>query len=178
MDDKTIGVLLKSNPQKGIQVMMEEYHGLVNTITNRILYFSPMDSEECVADTFIQVWKNADNIDFNQGTLKGYIICTAKNLSINRYKKIKRTTTIELFENELFEEDDILDNLINKESIESVKQIIMSMPEPKKEIVTRRYFLFQTVKEIAQKCNLSAKQVENQLYQSKLFIRRQLEERM
>lgn len=178
MDDKTIGILLKSNPQKGIQAMMEEYHGLVNTITNRILYFSPLDAEECVADTFIQVWKNAEKVDFDRGTLKGYLIYTARNLSINRYKKIKRTATIELFENELSEEDDILDSLINRESVESIRQIIMGMPEPKKEIITRRYFLFETVKEIAQKLNLSSKQVENHLYQSKLFIRRQFEERM
>ena len=178
MDDKAIGALLKSSPEMGIQAMMKEYYGLVKAITTRILYFSDSDSEECLADTFIQIWKNADRIDFEKGTFKEYIVCTARNLSIDRYRKITRTTAAELYENVLYEKKDILDDLISKESIESVKRIVAGLKEPRKEITIRRYFLFETVKEISIRLDLPTKKVENHLYQAKLFIRKQLEERV
>ena len=131
-----------------------------------------------MADTFIQIWKNAESIDFDRDTLKEYIVCTARNISINRYRKLKKMPMTELFEDERPVGpvgDDILDSLINRESIEEVKRIVMRMPEPKREIVTRRYFLFENVREIAMELNLSSKQVMNQLYQAKLLIRNRLE---
>jgi RNA polymerase sigma-70 factor (ECF subfamily) len=61
-----------------------------------------------------------------------------------------------------------LDNEVSKSiNKEIIRETINSLPYPDKDIFIRRYYLFESVKEIAQYLDLTPKSVENKLYRGK-----------
>jgi RNA polymerase sigma-70 factor, ECF subfamily len=177
MDDVTILALLKSDPHVGYVNLLEKYQGLVGAIIWRILPKCQEDAEECIADTFIQIWKGAVKELIDGAQLKGLLIWTARNIAINRYRKIKKSPTVPFIEElEPAASDNVLNELIVNEDASWLMSIINQLAEPNREIVTRRYFLYESVKEISETMKLPAKQIENRLYQSKLYLRKALDE--
>jgi len=169
MNDAKLVDLLKHNPSKGLELAVDKYSGLVKTIVVRIIgYDRQEDVEETVSDVFVELWKSIDNFDSEKGQLKNYIISIARFVSLNTYnRKILKHDLIPLEEDE-FEFDVDLDNEVSKSiNKEIIKVTIKSLPHPDKDIFIRRYYLFESVKEIAQNLNLTPKSVENKLYRGK-----------
>ena len=176
MNDTKLVNLLKNNPAKGLEVAVHQYTGLVKTIVVRIIgYDNQQDVEETVSDVFVELWKSIDNFDPKKGKLKNYIISIARFLSINTYnRKIIKHNLIPLEEDDL-EFDMDLDNEVSKSiNKEIIKNTINNLPCPDKDIFIRRYYLFETVKEIASYLNLTPKTVENKLYRGKDKLRAEL----
>jgi RNA polymerase sigma-70 factor (ECF subfamily) len=177
-DDLEIVALLKVDHHLGYSKLLKKYRGLVGAIIWRILPGQHEDAEECIADTFIQIWKGASKDKIDGSQLKGLLIYTARNTAINRYRKIKKSPAVPFSdEMAILSSDDALDDLIAKEDASSLMSLISKMSEPDKEILTRRHFLFESVKEISEIMKLPARQIENRLYQSKLRLSRALGER-
>lgn len=173
MNDEKIIHELKQNPSKGLESAVEAYSGLVKTIVVRILgYENRRDVEECISDVFVQLWKSIDNYDKSKGLFKNYIISIARYVSINTCKrKILRHELIPIEENDL-ELDLDLDNEVSKEiNKKIIKDAIDDLPQPDKDIFIRRYYLYESIKEIAESLNLNTKAIENKLYRGKEKLR-------
>lgn len=169
MNDEKIIELLKQNPSQGLSCSIETYGALVKTIATRILgYENKRDIEECISDIFVEVWKSIDNYDKDKGIFKNYIISIARNVSINTYRrKINKQVLIPLEENDL-ELDFDLDNEVAKNINKNIiNETLNSLPQPDKDIFIRRYYLFESIKDIASFLNLNTKLVENKLYRGK-----------
>jgi RNA polymerase sigma-70 factor (ECF subfamily) len=179
MDDKTIISLLRNNPQKGMRMMIEMYHRLVGAVICRVLSGYEEDIKECIDDTFLAVWKKSDILDTAKGSLKSFITTTARNTAISRYRKLKKENVIIPLDDDLADIRSIygeseIDNFINNDSLQ---ELIADLPEPSREMIIRRYFYRETVKEIANHFLLDEKQVENRLYQAKTRLKKQILER-
>ena len=169
MNDAKLVDLLKHNPSKGLETAVNQYSGLVKTIVVRIIgYDKQQDVEETVSDVFVELWKSIDNFNPEKGQLKNYIISIARYVSLNTYnRKILKHEMIPLEEDEL-EFDVDLENEVSKSiNKEIIKETIKSLPHPDKDIFIRRYYLFESIKEIAQNLDLTPKSVENKLYRGK-----------
>ena len=60
MKDLELIQLIKSNPDKGMHILIERYGGAVLTICRNFLYDCPeADVEEVVADAFTNFWKKS-----------------------------------------------------------------------------------------------------------------------
>ena len=169
MNDEKLIKLLKQNPSRGLSGAIETYGALVKTIVVRIIgYENQQDIEECISDVFVELWKSIDKYDQNKGILKNYIISIARFVSINTFRrKMNKGELIPLEENDLqvnFDISEVVTSSINKEII---KETIDSMPQPEKDIFIRRYYLYESIKEIASSLNLNNKAVENKLYRGK-----------
>ncbi|NLL04843.1 MAG: sigma-70 family RNA polymerase sigma factor [Clostridiaceae bacterium] len=169
MNDAKLVNLLKYNPSKGLEAAVDQYSGLVKTIVVRIIgYDKQQDVEETVSDVFVELWKSIGNFDPEKGQLKNFIISIARFVSLNTYnRKILKHELIPLEEDDLkFDVD--LDNEVSKSiNKEIIRETINSLPYPDKDIFIRRYYLFESVKEIAQYLDLTPKSVENKLYRGK-----------
>lgn len=174
MDDSTIILLLKNDTSKGLFEATKKYGGLVKAISIKILHNRAEDVEECVADTFVSLWKTVNSIDFNRGTLKGYIACIARNTAINRYNKLKRTHTDYIEDKDIISEKNIEEDIARKSDIAVLQGLLNDMGQPDKEIFIRRFFLFEKVKNIADKLGLTEKTVENKLFRGKQKLKKQL----
>ncbi len=177
-DDKLIK-LIKNNPSKGLSAAIEHYGPLVKTIVVRIIgYENQQDVEESVSDVFVELWKSADNFSPEKGNLKNYIISIARHVGINTYRrKLNKHELIPLEENDL-EIDLDLENEVSKTiNKDIIKDTIDNLPQPDKDIFIRRYYLFESVKEIASSLNLNPKAVENKLYRGKTRLKTALMDR-
>lgn len=57
MNDNEIYKLLLEDSDQGLYELIKKYSSYVKAIVSRILINRPEDIEECIADTFISVWK-------------------------------------------------------------------------------------------------------------------------
>jgi len=167
-DDKLIK-LIKNNPSKGLSIAIEQYGALVKTIVSRIIgYENKQDMEECVSDVFVELWKSIDNFNLDKGQLKNYLISIARHVGINTYnRKLIKHEIIPLEEDDLELELDLLNEVSKSINKNIIKDTLEDLPQLDKDIFIRRYYLFESVKDIAASLNINSKLVENKLYRNK-----------
>jgi RNA polymerase sigma-70 factor (ECF subfamily) len=176
MDDKKLLKLIREKPSEGLGEIIREYSGLLTAIVMRVLK-NPQETEECVADTFISLWKNIHTVK-KADSLKAYLICIARNNAIDRYRKFKNENTVSIDSIENFEiiaDDDVELLVVKNEFMEELQKIIMQIPELDREIFMRKYFLFESVREIAKNLNLTEIQVKDRLYRVRKQIKKNCE---
>lgn len=169
LNDKKLVQLIKNNPSKGLSTAIDTYGGLVKTIAVRIIgYENKSDVEECVSDVFVELWKSIDNYNEDKGILKNYIISIARNVSINTYRrKVLKHDVLPLEENDM-EMDFDLDNEVSKNINKNIiNETLNDLQQPDKDIFVRRYYLFESIKEISQSLDINTKTVENKLFRGK-----------
>ena len=177
MDDKQIILLLKNRPSYGLHEAIGKYRAAVQAVVSRVLPYHPQDVEECVADTFVSIWRIIDRIDADTKTFRGLILSTARNTAINRYNQLGRRPVVSLETLELAGEDDIALTVLSAETTKELQDLIVGMGQPDQEIFFRKYFLFESVQDIAAHVGLGEGGVRNRLYRGRQKLRRQLEER-
>ena len=177
MEDKQIILLLKNKPSDGFYEAIQKYRAAVTAVIARVLPYHPQDVEECVADTFVNIWRFIDRIDEETRTFKGLVLCTARNIAINRYNQLKRRQVISMETLDLVSDEDIALAVQGAEATKELQKLIVEMREPDQEIFFRKYFLFEPVKDIAKRLELDEVQVKNKLFRGRQRLRKQLEER-
>jgi len=99
MTDEEIAKRLR---QKNIEIfdyIMERYNKLLWVVAGNILEKSgsPEDIEDCISNVYIKLLENPKLYDYKKGSLKSFLVRVAKNLAIDRYRKLARgnVTTIQ-----------------------------------------------------------------------------------
>lgn len=172
MSDNEIIQLLKDKPSDGLYEVIQKYNRVIHAIVRRILPHHPADVEECVEDTFVNIWKNISRIDPDTPFFKAYILNMARNITISRYRQLKRKDEVSLESIPEPMENNIVETIIQAENNNEIQKLILEMEEPDRGIFFRRYFLFESYKQIAQALKLSEVQVKNKLYRKKSCLRK------
>lgn len=124
------------------------------------------DVEEIVSDVFVMLWKNAENIDLQKGTLRSYIAAAARNFALKRLNKQKEFTSIDgveiLDEKNFAEENSNADELWNA---------VMGLGEPDNEIFIRYYKYDEKLKDISKATGLNLSTVKTKLSRGKRKLR-------
>lgn len=173
MDERQLIVKIKRKPKDGLIDAFEMYGPLVKAITVKVLGNSNSeDVEECISDTFIKLWQSIGSYDEQKGSLKSFIAAIARNTAIDRYRKNK-TDFISLPIDDIEEASphDTEAAAINRIDIDLVKDAVRDLPEPDREIFYRRFFLSETINDIADKMVLKNKRVEKRLCKGKQKLR-------
>ena len=176
MEDSEIIALLKNDPGRGLCEAVRKYRPYAAAIVGRVLGDSERDAEECVADAFVAVWKTAQG-ERGLRSLKGCIAFAARNTAINRYRKLHREHMVDIDEIELPSGEDITLDFESGADVITVQELINGMDEPDREIFVRKYYLMESVREIARRTSLQEIQVKNRLYRGRQRLKKQLEER-
>ncbi|MDR2903834.1 MAG: sigma-70 family RNA polymerase sigma factor, partial [Clostridiales bacterium] len=131
------------------------------------------------SDTFLNAWKTVEKLSAAGSSLKGYLICIARNTAINRYHQLKKqyAETVVLLEETAQADGDVLGEIINEEDTFTLQQLIMSMEKTDRDIFIRKYFLFESVREIAAQMAIDEVQIKNRLYRGRQRLRAELSKR-
>ncbi len=181
MSEDDLLFLLKDNPEKGMQEMLELYGGAIATICDNFLYdFPQSDIEETIADTFIHFWKIREGFILKKDcSLKSYLYAIARNAARDKRRAAKKADIYSLEEISL----DLpagydLEQEVQRREYEAILHTCLEqMREPDKSVFLYRYFYGYKVRDIAAILSLSTKQVENILYRGKEKLRKDLLER-
>lgn len=127
------------------------------------------DIEEIVADVFVVLWKNAERIDLQKGTLRSYLAAVARNFALKRINRKTDHTVledIELSDGKDFIEENFHNNY--------VWETVMSLGEPDSEIFVRRYKFDEKIKDISKAMGLNISTVKTRLSRGKRKLRKML----
>lgn len=164
-----------TDPETGLRWAMRDYAALVRGILRRILPGREHDVEECMADVFVALWRNAKKIHEGQIPVRAWLIVTARNMGINRYRALSRREEVPLTEEMVHTLADLPPET-GGEATDLVAALVAAMDPPDREIFLRKYYLMQSSREIASALDLSVANVNTRLCRGRDRLRTQLRE--
>lgn len=173
MNDERIISAIKKKDETAINRVIEKYSKLLWSVSGAVLnnIGSTQDVEECVSDTFIYLWEHPDKYDPQRGKLRTWLSIIARTQAVNRCREIAKKNTVSLEDVRFIDQLGIVDDIFKEETRQALLAAIKALSESDREILIRRYFYEQKPKEIAVALDMSAKQVDNRLYQTKQKLR-------
>ena len=170
MNDARLLQMLREGKEEGPRALCAQYAPLAAAIARRVLSTRPEDVEEVAADTVLTVWQKRDAL--RADTLRGFVITTARNLAIDRWRQLWRRQEVPLFgcdqEDTAFLEAGLLGE-------ELQKQILAVLP-PDGEIFLRHYVLLESAKEIGAGFGLTESAVRARLHRTRNILRQEVDQ--
>ncbi len=178
MSDEKILLAIQNKDEQVMAAIMQKYSRLLWKVAAAVLVnaASVQEVEECVADVFIDFWLHPDKYNPNKGKLSSWLSLVTRSKAIERYRRMAKKREIPIEEEILVYHSELLTDIVAKEEKKKLLSCIEALENLDREIVMRRYYYEQKPKEIAVALNLSKKQVENRLYQTKKKLRKMLGE--
>ena len=137
----------------------------------RKYHLNPYESEEVVQQIFLKIWERREQFHLEK-SIQPYLYQSVKNESINYLKqrsviaRNKEEYTIKIKKAELFSEiseEDGTSALLARELEEQVNEAIEKLPEKCKEIFLMSRKEYLSMKEIAEKLDISVNTVQKQI---------------
>ena len=177
MDENRAIQEIKQGSEEALCRLIEQYTAYVSTIVMRVLgqTMSLSDVEEVTADVFLALWHNAASIQADG--VKGWLGSVARNKAKNRLRQAKQELPLE--ENVL-----IIDGaapeaaLEKKERQQIVREAILSMDQPTRDIFLRHYYYCQGVMTISEEMQLNVSTVKSHLRRGREKLRVILQDRL
>ena len=168
MTDTQLMNLLDTKPNKALKMLSERYSSLAMAIAGRVLPGRQMDLEEIAADVLIRIWQK--RTELNSETLRGFVITTARNLAIDRYRILRRQNEVPLFDQDQEAAEFLEDQVLTQVLAEQIK----TMSPPDGEIFLRHHLLLETAAEIAQRFGLTESAVRSRLHRMRKQLRKEV----
>lgn len=162
---------IKKKNQKGMEILIDQYNGLITSVIRYHLGSLINYEEECVSDTLLAIWDNVEGFDQDKNTFKNWICAIAKYKAID-YKR-KYLNKIEI--SDLDEQNYYIDkNLLKIEIQEELNETLKFLSDEDKEIFRRYYLNDESVIDIANDKKLAISSVHSKLSRGKAKIRKSL----
>lgn len=176
LNDEKIITAIKKRSEATINEIITKYSKLLWSVAEAVLSHvgSVQDVEECVADTFIYLWEHPEKFDHQRGKLKTWLSIIARTQAVNRYREITKRNILPLEDTDFVDQLDVADAVLEVETRQALIAAVNALCEPDREILIRRYYYDQKPKEIALALDMSVKQIDNRLYQTKRRLREML----
>ncbi len=157
-NDEQILRLIKRDSNAGMDMLVEMYGALAAHIIRRRIssVCSEYDVEECVAETFVDLYTQLDRIDLRKGSLKGYISVIARRRAADRFEQaVKENGSRSQIDESYFgtipdDSPSPETTAARNETSEQLMREVNRLGEPDSEILYRRYYLEQSLGEIAE----------------------------
>ena len=174
-DERTI-TAIKNRNEAAINEVITKYSKLLWSVAGAVLnnMGSTQDVEECVADAFIYLWEHPEKYNPQRGKLKTWLSIVARTQAVNRCREIAKRNIVPLEDTDFIDQLGIVDTVLEAETRRALLAAVNALGEPDREILIRRYYYEQKPREIALALDMSVKQVDNRLYQTKLKLRESL----
>lgn len=183
MSEEEIVERIKNRDETGLPLLAEKYGKLLVYIISGILGNRINDIEECVNDTYLKFWQNAAEFDFKRASLAAYLKIIARNTALNRLRDLKRHEECRIGEDISEFADicaDVRQNLegqiVRRERIEHLNDVIAKLPERERELMIRKYFYLQSSKTIARAMKTTVNAVDTRLSRLRGKLRAEFEE--
>ncbi len=167
MDDQQIIDLYFDRNEQAITETDVKYGKLCHSIAYNILS-NREDSEECVNDTYIGVWNAIPPT--RPDNLMAFVCRIARNLSLKRLeylKREKRSADVILSLDELsavLPDERYAPDVSDEDVGRLISQFLRTQKEDVRNVFIRKYYFFDSVKEIAERYSFTESKVKNMLF--------------
>ena len=178
-DEKIIGLFFERD-ESAVKETDSKYGRLCFEISNNILHSLP-DAEECVNDTYMKLWNAIPPT--HPENLKAYICKIARTISLMRYRHLSAKKRAREFEISLSEMEDVLpdesisENIADEHIGEAINEFLATLDKDSLNIFVRKYWFFDTVRDIALRYSFSESKVKSSLFHSREKLKKYLSEK-
>lgn len=168
MTDQELLAHLKHRPEQAMAELMDRYAPLAAAIAGRVLPGRGPDIEEVAADTMIRLWQSGGEL--RPETLRGFVITTARNLAIDRWRILRRRAEVPLFDNDAGDSAFLEQEALGRVLAEQIR----ALSPPDGEIFLRHYLLLETAAEIGRRFGLTESAVRARLHRMRTTLREEV----
>ena len=167
MDDQQIIDLYFDRNEQAITETDVKYGKLCHSIAYNILS-NREDTEECVNDTYIGVWNAIPPT--RPDNFMAFVCRIARNLSLKRLeflKREKRSADVILSLDELsavLPDERYAPDVSDEDVGRLISQFLRTQKEDVRNVFIRKYYFFDSVKEIAERYSFTESKVKNMLF--------------
>ena len=168
---------IKSKNPDALEFAVNCYGNLVFKIVYGVLNksFEMQYIEECVSDAFMGAWDNIESYDEQKGNFKNWLLAIAKYKAIDYKRKFYRHNKVQGIDDYTIPSKmDIEKVIISKENKEEVIKAIRGMRDIDKQIFMRRYFLDESIENIAQSLGTNRANTDNRLSRGRKVLKEKL----
>ena len=160
MQDEIIIKYIKKKKERGMELLIDKYRGIITAVVRRHLGVLTNYEYECVDDVLMSIWDNIKSFDCSKNTFKNWICAISKYKAID-YKK-KYLTKMEHVD--ISEEIYYIDQgLLKSEMEEEINYILRYLNESDRFLFKEYYLKGETLEEIAIKNNTKVSNLYNRL---------------
>lgn len=159
------------DPQTGLPELLARYGGLLNGVVRRILP-DARDVEECLSDVLVQCWRQAPALQTGEGNLRAWLIVTARNKALDRYRRLRREQADTLPEDFAWVAEELVEPR-QSEAEALMAELVEALQPPDREIFIRRYYGLQTSREIGQALRMEEHAVNVRLSRGRKRLKQQ-----
>lgn len=179
MDDEKIISLFFERDESAITELGGKYGGLCREISYNILK-SRQDTEECVNDAYLKLWSVIPPT--HPRSLKAYLCKTVRTLALmklrhDKAQKRDRDREVSFSELEEILKDETASENENEALGEIINEFLGTLEPDARNIFMRKYWFFDSVKEIARRFGFSESKVKSSLMYSREKLRKMLIEK-
>ena len=135
------------------------------------------DVEDCIAETFAALWEDPEQYDPQGSSLQDWLCTKVRSKAIERYRELSGSGTVPIDGPMMMGRMGMQDAALLEKNKREIAAAVRSLSYTEQDILIRKFYYEQTVKEIAIALNLSRKQTRDHLHHSrqllqKAFLRR------
>lgn len=165
---------MKKRDSRALERMIDQYSAYVASVIGAVLGESRRteDVEELASDVFLSVWNHAGQV--TPGKLRPYLGAAARNAAKSFLRK-RRELPMDLDEVPgLTAGDDPEDQVLLREQARLVREAVLEMEQPDREIFLRRYYYLQSSTQIAQAMDMEPGTVRIRLMRGRNVLKQKL----
>jgi len=178
--DSQITEMLCLRNEKALDLLRDAYGSLCYTLAFRLLG-NHQDAEECVNDALLAVWNSSAPV--RADTLRGYLVALVRRTAIDRFKAQnaqKRCGTqfasaLDELADMLPSDEQVEQQIEQRELTEAITAFLRTLPQDTMRIFMQRYYLSQSVQEIAENNNMGKSAVKMSLMRTRNKLKDHLE---
>ena len=177
MDDNKIVEMYFVRDEKALSETAEKYGKLCHKIAYNILGNNE-DSEECVNDAYVGVWNSIPPA--RPTSFMAFLCKITRNLSLGRLEyltreKRSRTSVISLSELEdILPDEAISSGISDGEISRAISEFLKGENETSRNVFIRKYYFFDSVKDIAGRYSFSESKVKSMLFHARTRLKEYL----
>jgi len=156
------GGVMEDSPENGCfqHLYVKYFNEIVKFITGII--YDRFAAEDLAHDLFCRLYRRRNSIDYNNDGIEGYIFRSAKNISIDYLRKLKRDEAREEKIKREWRESlsinysEVENNLLMDELSTTVKDVLEEFPKAQRYIFSERVFNGKKLFELCNEMNISS----------------------
>ncbi|MCJ7990029.1 sigma-70 family RNA polymerase sigma factor [Priestia sp. OVS21] len=150
--------MYNAKKEKGLELLIDQYGGLITAIVRKHLGTLKSYEEECVNDVLLAVWHHIDRFDSEKNTFKNWVAAVAKYKAIDYQRKYIKTQHESLSEAGMGETSEVHNIQTN-----DVEELLGHLSEGDRELFKAYYLQEVELKQIAEKQQTTISNLYNRL---------------
>jgi len=158
MEDDWIIACITLKKEKGLELLIDQYGGLITAIVRKHLGTLKSYEEECINDVLLAVWHHIHRFDSEKNTFKNWVAAVAKYKAIDYQRKYIKTQHESLGEAEFGETPGV-----HNVQRDDVEELLGHLSEGDRELFKAYYLQEIELKQIAKKQETTISNLYNRL---------------